>query len=155
MNPTKLVLKFSEFSTIFYTFYKILQSCITIEDGICHRDPCKESRKCNWVPRPWEAVRLRPIPASRRRSRPGKQWGATVGSPRVDGWSELGRRGCRRGGSTAAGGGCRGGASADEAVVRGGQQATLGGSMGSRETSGVVGQWRERAAAQVHRRRRQ
>jgi hypothetical protein len=109
MNPTILVLQFSEFSMIFYTFYKILQSCNTIEDGILHRNPCKESRLCNWVPRPWEAARLRPIPASRRRSRPGKRWGVTVGSPRVDGWSELGRRGCRRGEPTAAGSGCRGG----------------------------------------------
>jgi hypothetical protein len=52
---------------------------------------------------------LRPIPTSRRRSRPGKRLGSTRSSPRVDGWSELGQRGCRRGGSTTAGGGCRGG----------------------------------------------
>jgi hypothetical protein len=64
MNPTKLVLQFSEFPTIFYTFYKILQSSNTIEDGIYHRDPCKESGKCNWVPRPWEAA----APAEFRRA---------------------------------------------------------------------------------------
>jgi hypothetical protein len=109
MNPTILVLQFSEFSMIFYTFYKILQSCNTIEDGILHRNPCKESRLCNWVPRPWEAARLRPIPASRRRSRPGKRWGVTVGSPRVDGWSECERGSLRRWRAAAAGVGTRAG----------------------------------------------
>jgi hypothetical protein len=34
-NPKKLVLQFSEFSTIFYTFYKFLQICNTIEDVLC------------------------------------------------------------------------------------------------------------------------
>jgi hypothetical protein len=37
-----LVLQFSEFSTIFYTFYKFLQNCITIEDVLLHRDPQKD-----------------------------------------------------------------------------------------------------------------
>jgi hypothetical protein len=60
----KNVLHFSEFSTIFYTFYKFLQSCNTIEDGILHRDPCKETELCNWVPRPWEAA----APAEFRRA---------------------------------------------------------------------------------------
>jgi hypothetical protein len=34
MNPTKLVLHFSEFSTIFYTFYKFQQMEYTIEEVI-------------------------------------------------------------------------------------------------------------------------
>jgi hypothetical protein len=34
-NPTKLVLHFSEFPTIFYTFYKFLHKEYTIEDSFC------------------------------------------------------------------------------------------------------------------------
>jgi hypothetical protein len=41
MNPTKLVLQFSEFCTIFYIFYKFLQNCNTIEDELLHWDPVK------------------------------------------------------------------------------------------------------------------
>jgi hypothetical protein len=40
-NPTKYVLQFSEFSKIFYTFYKFLQNCNTIEDALLRRDPVK------------------------------------------------------------------------------------------------------------------
>jgi hypothetical protein len=104
----KLVLQFSEFPTIFYTFYKILQSCNTIEDGIYHRDPCKESGKCNWVPRPWEAA----SPAEFRRAggapgrasggtRLGAHLGTTGGRSWDGGAAGVGDR--RRGGSTAAG----------------------------------------------------
>jgi hypothetical protein len=46
-NPTKLVLQFSEFSTIFYTFYKFLQICNTIEDALLHRDPQKNLNRYN------------------------------------------------------------------------------------------------------------
>jgi hypothetical protein len=41
MNPTKLVLHFSEFSTIFYTFYKFLQKYNTIEDELLRQTPAK------------------------------------------------------------------------------------------------------------------
>jgi hypothetical protein len=34
-NPTKLSLQFSEFSTIFYAFYKFLQTANTIEVSFC------------------------------------------------------------------------------------------------------------------------
>jgi hypothetical protein len=54
--PKKLVLQFFEFYTIFYTFYKFLQNCNTIEDELLRRDPCKDSGPRNWVPRPWEAA---------------------------------------------------------------------------------------------------
>jgi hypothetical protein len=57
------------------------------------------------------------------------------------GWSELGRRGCRRGGSTAAGGGGRGDAGSGEEGARGGQSASLGGSTGPRGEGGTFG-WR-------------
>jgi hypothetical protein len=47
MNLTKLVLQFSELSTIFYTFYKFLQICNTIEDVLLHRDPQKDLKHYN------------------------------------------------------------------------------------------------------------
>jgi hypothetical protein len=105
---------------IFWSFYDFLHVL---------QNPAKLQHYSRWnlSPRPLQKIRevqLIPsavggggagrIPASRPRSRPGKRWGVTVGSPRVDGWSELGWGGCRRGGSTAAGGGCRGGASSGE-----------------------------------------
>jgi hypothetical protein len=51
----------------------------------------------------------------------------------------LGRGAHRRGDSTAAGGGCRGGAGSGEVGTRGGQQATLGGSTGPRGCARGVG----------------
>jgi hypothetical protein len=38
-NPTKLSLHVSEFSTIFYAFYKFQQFTTTIEDSLCTGDP--------------------------------------------------------------------------------------------------------------------
>jgi hypothetical protein len=52
MNPTNSVLHFSEFSTIFYAFYKFLQKEYTIEDVSLRLGPWKDPRPCNWVPRP-------------------------------------------------------------------------------------------------------
>jgi hypothetical protein len=57
-NPTKLVLQFSEFSTIFYAFYKFLHNSITIEDVLLHRDPQKDLNHYNqaldlWIS-PWK-----------------------------------------------------------------------------------------------------
>jgi hypothetical protein len=66
MNSTKLVLKIFDFSTIFYTFYKFLQICNTIEDVLLrrgpynfskshactprlHQTPRKDLGACNWV----------------------------------------------------------------------------------------------------------
>jgi hypothetical protein len=43
-NPTKLVLQFSEFSTIFYVIYKNQQNCNTIEDVVLRRGPCNFSK---------------------------------------------------------------------------------------------------------------
>jgi hypothetical protein len=65
-SPTKLSLKFSEFSMIFYAFYKFLQTGYTIEVTILHRSswktfqiytqapgsrktPWKVMAACNWV----------------------------------------------------------------------------------------------------------
>jgi hypothetical protein len=55
------------------------------------------------------AARLRPIPANRRRSRPGRWWGSTTCSPRALWWLKFGQRGCRRGRTTGTGGSGRGG----------------------------------------------
>jgi hypothetical protein len=51
-NPKKLSLNFSEFSTIFYAFYKFLQIGYTIEDVTLRLGPWKNLGPCNWVPRP-------------------------------------------------------------------------------------------------------
>jgi hypothetical protein len=72
-----------------------------------------------------------------------------MSSPRVDGWSELGRRCCRRGGSTAAGGDCRGGSGFRRGGRGLGQHVTPGGALGSREARGVVGRRRARAGARA------
>jgi hypothetical protein len=50
--PTKFSLQFSEFSSIFYTFYKIQQKGYTIEDVSLRLGPWKDSGPRNWVPRP-------------------------------------------------------------------------------------------------------
>jgi hypothetical protein len=117
-NPTKLVLQFSEFSKISYVIYKDQQNCNTIEDVVLRRGPAT-FQSLTHIPldrtklpgKTWGlampplavgAARLRPIPASRRRSRPASGW-ARLGA-------HLGRRGGRgsRGGSpTRACGGCR------------------------------------------------
>jgi hypothetical protein len=50
MNPTKLILHFSEFSTIFYVFYKFQQNGYTIEDALLRLGPWKDLGPRNWVP---------------------------------------------------------------------------------------------------------
>jgi hypothetical protein len=108
MNPTKLVLHFSELSTIFYTFYKFLQNCNTIEDELCTGTPvtfrslthiplyCTKLSGKTWgiamPPLAVGAARLRPIPASRRLSRPGKRSGSTRSLARGQGWPWFARR---------------------------------------------------------------
>jgi hypothetical protein len=95
------------------------------------------------------------IPVSRPRSRRGKRWGPTRCSPRVDGWSEWGRRGCRRGGSTAAGGGCLGDSGWRWGGGCAGQRASLGCVIDPRECTRGLGLQRERPEEGVLRRRRQ
>jgi hypothetical protein len=84
-NPKKLVLQFSEFSTIFYTFYKFLQICNTIEHVLLrrspynfskshtctlrlHQTPRKDLGACNWV-------------LGRGRQRARRNSGSSGGSP--------------------------------------------------------------------------
>jgi hypothetical protein len=78
------------------------------------------------------------IPASRRRSRPGKRLGSARGSPRGVGCRSWGGRDGRRGGSTAAA------AAAARGKWRGrqrrGQQANWGGSRVPSEATGALAQ---------------
>jgi hypothetical protein len=96
-----------------------------------------------------EAARLRPIPASRRRSRPGKQLGSARGSPRATGHRRWG------GGTTGEVGRRRPGAVA--VTARGnrrgrgflGQQANWEGSLGASEATRAAGRRRARAGARA------
>jgi hypothetical protein len=47
-NPTKLSLHFSEFSTIFYAFYKFQQFANTIGDQFCAEAPGKKWGLAMW-----------------------------------------------------------------------------------------------------------
>jgi hypothetical protein len=51
-NTIKLSLHLSEFSTIFYAFYKFQQIGYTIEGALLRLDPWKELGRSYWVPRP-------------------------------------------------------------------------------------------------------
>jgi hypothetical protein len=84
-SPTKLVWHFSEFSTIFYAFYKFQQIGYTIEDVTLRRGPRKDLGPHNWVPRPtgWRA---------RRKSGGAPGRGKGQGGPQA----HLGRVGARR-----------------------------------------------------------
>jgi hypothetical protein len=61
VNPTKVILHFSEFSTIFYAIYKILQNINTIGDPLLHRGPWKGSGSYKYAP----GLRLDPQKDSR------------------------------------------------------------------------------------------
>jgi hypothetical protein len=134
MNPKKLVLHLSEFSTIFYTFYKFLQNCNTIEDELLHRDPCKDSGPRNWVPRPWEAA----VPAEFRRAgrAPGRGGGwarsqAPLGCGGDRGSSgDSSGGGARRRPAVAPAGGC--GTGGERAMPSNGWRHKLLGLLGSR-----------------------
>jgi hypothetical protein len=79
MNPTKLVLQFSEFSTIFYEIYKNRQNCNTIEDVVLRRDPVTFQS-------------LTHLPLDRTKL-PGKTWGLAMGSLAVGGGGLAGNSG--------------------------------------------------------------
>jgi hypothetical protein len=106
-NPTKLDLQYSEFSTIFYTFYKFPQICNTIEvppftrvprknqtfaDGslVGTKHPIKKSGLAIG-PLAMGGGGLAGIRRLRRRSQPGKRRGMTASSPRTDWQARLGR----------------------------------------------------------------
>jgi hypothetical protein len=75
-NPTKLVLHFSEFSTISYAFYKFQPKGYTIGDILLRGGPWKDSALCNVAPG-----------HGGRRHRP-KFWcsGAGIGRGKGGGW---------------------------------------------------------------------
>jgi hypothetical protein len=50
MNPTKLSLRFSDFSVIFYTIYKNKQTHFTILVALLQGGPCKDLCVCNVAP---------------------------------------------------------------------------------------------------------
>jgi hypothetical protein len=113
----------------------------------------QRTRALQLGPWPWEEAGSPEIQRLRRRSRPWNGSGSLASSPRTWGWSELGRRARRHGGSMAAGDGCRGGSGSGEEGTRGGQCMTLGGYTGPRGEGGIVDRRRGLAAQQVHRRR--
>jgi hypothetical protein len=51
MNPTKLVLHFSDFSVIFYAIYKKQEINLTIGVHLLQRGPSKDFCVCNVAPR--------------------------------------------------------------------------------------------------------
>jgi hypothetical protein len=135
-NPTKLVLKFSEFPTNCYEFYKFLQICNTIEVTalrrgpwkflqICnhaltlHKTPLKNHKPCNIVPGTGQR-RSGKFRRTGGRNRPGAggdrpsgPWGRFLGS--------VGQGEGRRGGVPVASGGgrrdrCTGGRGLDAGV---------------------------------------
>jgi hypothetical protein len=50
MNPKKLSLHLSEFSTIFYVFYKFQQNGYTIENVLLRLGPWKETNSLRYAP---------------------------------------------------------------------------------------------------------
>jgi hypothetical protein len=109
-NPTKLVLHFSEFFTIFYTFYKFQQNGYTIEDVTLRRGPRKDFGPRNWVPRPT---------GRRARRKSGGSSGALArGKGRGGPQAHLGRVGARRLGGEGTDGGVRRWPAATAAAAR-------------------------------------
>jgi hypothetical protein len=79
MNPKKLVLRFSDFSVIFYTIYKKQGTHFTISVALLQQGPWKELWPCNVAPgRGWPA-RVGKIRRARQRTWPGKGWGGAYG----------------------------------------------------------------------------
>jgi hypothetical protein len=141
--PTKFRLKFSEFPTIFYTFYKFLQKENTIEDASLLLGPWKEIGTRNWVPRPWEAA----APAKFRRAGYAPDRGTARGGPQAHqgaiggrGWGrDVTGAGARRWPAAVAGGGGRGGSGYGEGRALGWQLATCGGATDPKEVAHARG----------------
>jgi hypothetical protein len=114
MKPKKLSLYFSEFSTVFYAIYKILENNNTIGDPLLHRGPWnflgihiyalgshlgpwKDSRPRNRVPGPLEAAaRWNPAApawclAVGRTAGGTAGYGRARGGPRAAGWRQARR----------------------------------------------------------------
>jgi hypothetical protein len=117
-NPTKLVLHFSEFSMIFYAFYKFQQNGCTIEDVTLRRGPRKDLGPRNWV--------LRPT-GRRARRKSGSSSGAPGrGKGRGGPQAHLGRVGARRLGGEGTNGGVRRWPAATAAAARAAEKFGVG-----------------------------
>jgi hypothetical protein len=88
-NPTKLGLRFFDFSTIIYEIYKIQHFHLDLEETILRACPrisqigCRDGKlDCNWVPGAM-AGGGSSILARGRLGSAAKGWGSGVGSPRV------------------------------------------------------------------------
>jgi hypothetical protein len=101
-NPTKLVLHFAEFSTIFYTFYKFLKICNTIEDVHLRLDPITFQSlthiplDCTKLPGKTWGLAMPPLAVGAVRLR--QFWRASGTPGLASGWARLGAHLGRRGG---------------------------------------------------------
>jgi hypothetical protein len=118
-NPTTFSVQFSKLSTNLYAFYKFLQKVFTIANPFYTRVsrnlPSLTYRPLICTKQPARRLGLAVEPLAmggggssgfrrlRRRSRLGNGVESSTCSPRSDWWPRLGRRGCRRGESTAVG----------------------------------------------------
>jgi hypothetical protein len=138
-SPTKLVWHFSEFSMIFYAFYKFQKNGYTIEDVTLRLGPWKDPVPRNWVPRP--TGRWARWKSDGSGDTPGR------GTARGRVHAHLGSIGSRDWRGEVAGAGARRWPAAAAAAARGsgeegarlGDARPRGGAMGSREESGTVG----------------
>jgi hypothetical protein len=89
MNPTNLVLHFSDFSTILYGFYKKQESYFTIGVTLLQRGPWKDFWLCNVAPGARWPARLAKFRRARRGSWLGKDGGGSRGALGFDlmGWT--------------------------------------------------------------------
>jgi hypothetical protein len=88
MNPTKLVLHFSDFSVISYAIYKKWEIHLTIGVHLLQRGPWKDLCVCNVTPGARWPARLAKFRRTRRGSWPGKDGGGSRGALGFDlmGW---------------------------------------------------------------------
>jgi hypothetical protein len=151
-----LDLYFSDFSMIFYAFYKNQPTSITIEDSNFHSGPwtvsipyiCtlglqigpqKDLRPCNWVLGQKGAARPVQFRRACRCSRPGKGRKLVIDLPGLDFVAWTGRGGGPRGNSAAHGGGGRCDTNSDEEACAAKQCAVaraLGGPRGELSVAG-------------------
>jgi hypothetical protein len=80
----KMVLRFSDFSTIFYAIYKKQESHFTIGVTLLQGGPQKESFSCNVVPGGGRPARLGQFRRGSSPAWPGKGWGGSYGPLGVD-----------------------------------------------------------------------
>jgi hypothetical protein len=117
MNPTKLILHFSGFSTILYGFYKKQESYFTIGVTLLQQGPWKDSCVCNVAPGARWPARLAKFRPDHRGSWPRKDGEGSRGALGFDLRVWTGRRWLRRAARWRPGRGSRGGSCSGEAAV--------------------------------------